>query len=284
MSSFYNFVWDCYIKSFENADALIESSKNLSIEEKNSLMNLSDESLKIWEKLFNDRKDFLFKNVKLTHLNKHYSLDDIKFHHKYGWSVYHKNNLAYFGKSSFYGNLNINIGWNTYFSGHSTIRGNGVLDIGSFSSFGFNLYINIDNQNKPIKYPASIGLFNESRLVEKGDNIILSTSSLEKANSFLNIGSDVWMGQSVTLFRNITIGHGCVIGAYSLVTKDCEPFGIYVGRPARLIKYRFSESIIKELLELKWWDWAQEKIERNAQFFSTDLTKYSDSISNIVVD
>lgn len=52
------------------------------------------------------------------------------------------------------------------------------------------------------------------------------------------------------------IGDGAVVGARSVVTKDVPPYAIVVGSPARIIKYRFPEKIIEELLELKWWDYS----------------------------
>lgn len=52
------------------------------------------------------------------------------------------------------------------------------------------------------------------------------------------IEDDVWIGANVTLLKNAYISKGCVIGACSVVTKRTEPYGIYVGNPAKLVKYR----------------------------------------------
>ena len=52
------------------------------------------------------------------------------------------------------------------------------------------------------------------------------------------IEEDVWIGANVTLLKNAHISKGCVIGACSVVTKKTEPYGIYAGNPAKLIKYR----------------------------------------------
>lgn len=46
------------------------------------------------------------------------------------------------------------------------------------------------------------------------------------------IGAGSWLGAQVLVLPGITIGPGCVIGAGSVVTRDCEPHGIYVGCPA----------------------------------------------------
>lgn len=56
------------------------------------------------------------------------------------------------------------------------------------------------------------------------------------------IEDDVWIGANVTLLKNAHISKGCVIGACSVVTKKTEPYGVYVGNPAKIVKYRNSMS------------------------------------------
>lgn len=45
-----------------------------------------------------------------------------------------------------------------------------------------------------------------------------------------------WIGANAIILPGVTIGKGCVIGAGALVTKDCDPNGLYIGVPARRIK------------------------------------------------
>lgn len=54
----------------------------------------------------------------------------------------------------------------------------------------------------------------------------------------LTIGTDVYIGASCTLMPEITIGEGAILGAASFVNKNCEPWGIYVGSPAKKIGVR----------------------------------------------
>jgi len=61
----------------------------------------------------------------------------------------------------------------------------------------------------------------------------------------------------------VTIGDGAIIGSRAVVTKDVEPYSIVGGVPAKLIRKRFPEEQIQKLLELKWWDWSEEKIKLN---------------------
>jgi acetyltransferase-like isoleucine patch superfamily enzyme len=78
----------------------------------------------------------------------------------------------------------------------------------------------------------------------------------------ITIGNDVWIASDVKVLSGVNIGDGAVIGANSLVTKDVPKYAIYGGNPAKLIRMRFSEDIIKIFGEIKWWDWPLEDINR----------------------
>ncbi|GAA3993058.1 hypothetical protein [Hymenobacter antarcticus] len=58
------------------------------------------------------------------------------------------------------------------------------------------------------------------------------------------------IGTNVVVMPNVTIGEGSVIGACSLVTKDTEPWTIYVGVPARPIKIRPREKMLEYAKQL----------------------------------
>ena len=77
------------------------------------------------------------------------------------------------------------------------------------------------------------------------------------------IGNDVWIGYEAVIMAGVTIGDGAIIGARAVVTKDVPPYTIVGGVPAREIRRRFSDDVIARLLELKWWDWPAEQIQRN---------------------
>lgn len=80
------------------------------------------------------------------------------------------------------------------------------------------------------------------------------------AHSPTEIGSDVWIGAQCVIRSGVKIGHGAVVGANSVVTKDIEPYAIYVGSPARKIRYRFDESVVEELVNSNWWNLPPEVI------------------------
>lgn len=76
----------------------------------------------------------------------------------------------------------------------------------------------------------------------------------------VTIGNDVWVGNDVTILSGVTIGDGAVVAACAVVAKDVPPYTIVGGNPAKPIKQRFTDKQIKGLLELKWWNWPDEKV------------------------
>jgi maltose O-acetyltransferase len=58
----------------------------------------------------------------------------------------------------------------------------------------------------------------------------------------ISIGNDVWIGAGAVILPGITLADGTVIGANAVVNRDTQPYGIYVGVPARLIRSRLPNS------------------------------------------
>lgn len=74
------------------------------------------------------------------------------------------------------------------------------------------------------------------------------------------IGHDVWIGAEAMIMPGITVGHGAVIGARAVVTRDVEPYAIVAGNPAKLLRHRFDDSDRAMLLAMQWWDWTEEQL------------------------
>ena len=70
------------------------------------------------------------------------------------------------------------------------------------------------------------------------------------------------------------IENGCIIGARSLVPPNfrSEPYGIYAGSPAKLMRFRFSEKVREALVNLAWWEMPLSWIRDNNEAFLQDLT------------
>lgn len=78
----------------------------------------------------------------------------------------------------------------------------------------------------------------------------------------ITIGNDVWIGFEALILAGVTIGDGAIIGARAVVTKDVPPYTIVGGVPAKPIRKRFDDATVARLLELRWWDWPAEKIQK----------------------
>ncbi len=80
----------------------------------------------------------------------------------------------------------------------------------------------------------------------------------------ISIGSDVWIGRDAVLLADCEIGHGAIVGAFSVVAKDIPPYAIVVGNPAQIIRYRYGPSTVADLLALRWWEWDEDTIRERA--------------------
>ncbi len=101
----------------------------------------------------------------------------------------------------------------------------------------------------------------------------------------VKIGDNVWICDNVIILPGVTIGSGAVIGAGAIVTDNVDPFSVVAGNPAKIIKYRFEKKIIDKLLEISWWNWSEELINKNKKFFETPIGTLSaeeiDAIINL---
>lgn len=85
------------------------------------------------------------------------------------------------------------------------------------------------------------------------------------------IGADVWIGQRAIIKGGVTIGHGAVIGAGAVVTKDVPPYAIVGGCPARVLRFRFDSETIDALLRSEWWTLSDSEITMIAQDVRTPM-------------
>lgn len=81
------------------------------------------------------------------------------------------------------------------------------------------------------------------------------------------VGNDVWIGSNAIVMGGVKIGDGAVVAAGAVVTKDVPPYAIVGGVPAKLIKYRFNESVREVLEQSKWWEKDESLIQDSIEVF-----------------
>jgi acetyltransferase-like isoleucine patch superfamily enzyme len=77
----------------------------------------------------------------------------------------------------------------------------------------------------------------------------------------VQVDADVWIGTGAIVVPGERIGIGAVVGAGAVVTKDVAPYTIVVGVPAKPIKKRFSDKVIKKLVSTRWWEWDHDTLK-----------------------
>lgn len=138
------------------------------------------------------------------------------------------------------------------------------VNIGKFTSISYGVTIGPPEHNyhrmstHPMIYDSFYEIF---------DNNLVRNEKFDKP---ITIGNDVWIGCNSTILRGVNIGDGAIVGANSLVNKDVPPYAIVAGCPARIINYRFDESIIRKLLKIKWWSWDINKIKNHQWLFKEE--------------
>lgn len=96
------------------------------------------------------------------------------------------------------------------------------------------------------------------------------------------VGSDVWIASNAIILSGVTIGDGAVVGAGSVVIEDVAPYTIVFGSPAKVVRKRFSDDIIAELLELRWWDLPRKQIDAmRPLLLGRDLEKFIAEVRKI---
>lgn len=85
----------------------------------------------------------------------------------------------------------------------------------------------------------------------------------------IKIGNDVWIGYDAIIMAGVTIGDGAIIATRAVVTKDVPPYTIVGGVPDKIIRKRFSDEVIEELLKQKWWDLPNEEILKKIKYIQT---------------
>ena len=127
---------------------------------------------------------------------------------------------------------NVNIERRAVFSSH--------VSIGDNSGIGINASLTgcvIIGKN--VMMGANCTMYSRNHTFERLD-IPMREQGYSKEETIV-IEDDVWIGGHVILLPGVHVGHGAIIGAGAVVTKDVPNYGIVGGNPAKLIRYRKGE-------------------------------------------
>lgn len=94
------------------------------------------------------------------------------------------------------------------------------------------------------------------------------------------IGNSCWIGGNSTILKGVSIGDGAIVGAGSVVTKNIPPYSVCVGNPAKVIRNRFDEDIIKSIERTKWWKKKPSELNSFESLFRIDIANNREEFEN----
>lgn len=136
-----------------------------------------------------------------------------------------------------------------------------VKKIGRYCSIGPNVTIGEGEHpttwltSSPVAYydlfkwdPKEQGLLKKRAVKQTPENDKSVTHGLT------TIGNDVWIGANAVIRRGVTIGDGAIVASGAVVSKDVEPYTIVGGIPAKVIRKKFDDKIVEDMMRVKWWE------------------------------
>ena len=178
------------------------------------------------------------------------------------------------------------IGAYSYSSINSSLT---TVKVGCFCSIGhgveFGLY-----EHQLHNVTTSPALSRNIFFMERSGAIPFNPAQLRSdglETNVVTLGNDVWVGGHCLFPKDVTIGHGAVIGAGSIITHDVPPYAIVAGAGGGtnshgIIRgYRFSDEVISDLLELSWWDYDLPKmVASGIKVPTTDIKSFISFMKN----
>ncbi len=125
------------------------------------------------------------------------------------------------------GGLGVFVGNFVHLSAHSSISGGGcfiIEDFGGLSAGARVISGTDDFLGDGIPAPAIPP--------------VISHKYRKVTRSLVHLKRHSLLGTNVVVFPGVTIGEGAVVGAGSVVTRDLDPWGVYIGAPAKRVKDR----------------------------------------------
>lgn len=142
---------------------------------------------------------------------------------------------------------------------------NNKLIIGSYCSIAKQtaFILGVDHRMSGIStYPfRKLMIQGEQEAISKGDIVI---------------EDDVWIGYGAIILSGVHIGQGAAVAAGAVVSKDVPPYAIVGGIPARVIKYRFPESVRKKLEKIDYLKMNDEFVKKHISQLYEEVDENAD--------
>lgn len=107
----------------------------------------------------------------------------------------------------------IEIGSHSHFAPGCALYGAHGLRIGEYCAIAAHSVLATVGHDPQTKFPE-----------------LLATTS---SGAPITLVRDIWLGANSTITPGVTISEGCIVGAGAVVTKNTDPYGIYLGVPAK---------------------------------------------------
>jgi virginiamycin A acetyltransferase len=185
---------------------------------------------------------------------------------------------------------------NTTFGRYSSIADAVCTAPGQHSLEAFSTHPFVDDKEGTVSRLGFSPLY--KRFAAQKPFTLSGNSRRVHASPTVTIGHDVWIGTRALILNGLTIGHGAVVAAGAVVTKDVPPYTIVAGVPARPVRLRFSAEMVHELLALSWWDYDISPVSERVDYGDVagvikvirdlisrgELTKFNPEVWKIAAD
>lgn len=145
------------------------------------------------------------------------------------------------------------IGEHTY--GFFTVHeyGEGVsLEIGDFCSIAHDVAFMLGGEH----HPKFVSTYPFGRIFPEAKD----SGGHPRVKGDILVGNDVWIGRGAMILSGVTVGDGAIVGAGAVVGSDVAPYSVAAGVPARVVRSRFPEDVVRELQDIAWWRWPPDRI------------------------
>ncbi|MDB8920778.1 CatB-related O-acetyltransferase [Parabacteroides merdae] len=147
--------------------------------------------------------------------------------------------------------------------------------IGSFCSFSDHVFIGGDEH--PLDWVSTSPVFENVKHSGPACKFALFDLPPQKKTIIEN---DVWIAHNACIKAGVIVGTGAVIGTGAVVTKDVPPYAIVAGVPAKIIRYRFNDEIIRKLLDSEWWNLTDKQLKKIAVYI-TDPLRFIEEVKKV---